>query len=863
MIKRFLDRVMSRKPGNTSTDGALQHNLGLPCIGRKSDLIPVSHEIGKIVTSRSSILIAYEKIAIQVRQTLQYDRIAISILDFEQDTYRKVFVMGRPLDGIEQGDVFTFQKSFAFEVAHSRRAIRLSPSAQYPDQETFLRSGLLSRIATPLITNDKVIGILHLASFKSDAYVEQDLINLEHVGNEIAGAIYNSILVQAERDRTSQLEALYSVAAILAQPQTFEAKAQAIVETLVRIGDADHATVRRVDEGRDNLDLVATAGSGVIRVGPTIPVSKQASAVAGAFRDGRVLIVNDYQNLPNADPDFQAQGAASMLVMPIKSGGRTLGTLSVTSKTANHFNHERVALLTAFADEFGIVFDTAELNDSLQASAARAQAVLETAADGIITIGETGIIESFNPAAEGIFGYSTDEIIGENISLLMPAPEKGAHDAHISSYLATGQTQVIGKGREVTGRRKDDTTFPMDLSIGVVEIGHTKVFTGIIRDITERKRTEAQLNESRRLASIGEMAAGVAHEINNPLAAIILASDFLSKSGLSDAASADVKIISDSAQRAARIVQNMLLFARKTDPKPERMTIDLVVQQALELKSHDFRLNNIESRMEVEKELPKCLIDRHQIGQVIINVLNNAEHALVTHQGGGHISIDIRSTSDSVILDVRDDGTGIDPELMPSIFEPFFTTKSPGEGIGLGLSICYGIIQQHGGKIWAANNHGDGTSILIKLPIARDEFETQPEAPYLEEFPDVSKTRLLVVDDEPAILDLITRGLRGDIEIIHQADGGEAALKMIKDSDYDCILLDLRMPGVNGMEVFDSIVASDFSLADRIVFMTGDTASQETATFLAGKKNLVISKPFQLEHVKRIIGSVVPASRHI
>ena len=124
-------------------------------------------------------------------------------------------------------------------------------------------------------------------------------------------------------------------------------------------------------------------------------------------------------------------------------------------------------------------------------------------------------------------------------------------------------------------------------------------------------------------------------------------------------------------------------------------------------------------------------------------------------------------------------------------------------------------------------------------------------------------TRLLVVDDEPAILDLITRGLRGDIEIIHQADGGEAALKMIKDSDYDCILLDLRMPGVNGMEVFDSIVASDFSLADRIVFMTGDTASQETASFLAGKKNPVISKPFQLEHVKRIIVSVVPASRHI
>ena len=293
----------------------------MPSIARKSDLIPVNPEIGKIVSSGSSALNTYEKIAIQVRETLQYDRIAVSILDFKQNVFRNAFVSGRALDGIEQGNVFPLPGSFVSDVASSKRAIRIDSLARYPDQETFVMSGLLSRIATPLVSNDVVIGTLHLASVKPHAYDDQDLVDLENIGNQIAGAVHNSALVQAERDRASQLEALYSVAAILAQPQTFEAKVQAIVETLVQIGGADQAAVRRVDKDGENLDLVADAGSGVIKAGPAIPVSKQSSATANAFRNGRILIIDDYQNSPISDPDIRAQGAASVLLIPINSSG--------------------------------------------------------------------------------------------------------------------------------------------------------------------------------------------------------------------------------------------------------------------------------------------------------------------------------------------------------------------------------------------------------------------------------------------------------------------------------------------------------------------------------------------------------------
>jgi two-component system NtrC family sensor kinase len=844
----------------THTETPVFQESILPRIGRKSDLVPVDREIAGLVTGLSGIQGTYERIADKVRKTFQYDRLAITVVDTEQDTFRTAYVMGPALASESPDKIFALQDSFVSDIAASRRPILLDPQMRYPDHERFSKAGLVSRVGTPLIANGEFIGTLHLSSSKANAYVDEDLASLEEVGNEIAGAILNSNLAQAEKDRTSQLEALYRVAAILAQPQTFKAKSQAIVDTLVHIADADLAMVRRANDAGDTLELVAAAGTGNLRFKPTLSVQDDLSASSGAFRKGQNLIINDYQDFPNANPGFKSQGVASVLLMPIKSGGRTLGILSVSSKTANHFSNARVALLTAFADEIRIVFDTAELTDNLQASTAQAQAIMDTAADGIITIDQNGLIESFNHAAESIFGYSMDETIGRNVSILMPEPDSGAHITYLSHYLMTGESQIIGKGREVQGRRQDGTTFPMDLSIGVVEVGDTKVFTGIVRGITERKRTEAHLNESSRLASVGELAAGVAHEINNPLAAIILASDFLIKSGLPPETAADVKIISESAQRAARIVQNMLLFARKTQPKPEPMTVDLVVQQAMELKTHDFRINQIESSMEVEPGSPDCLIDRHQMGQVIINVLNNAEQALVSHRGGGNIDIYVRSTPEFVVLEIGDDGPGIELDLMPKIFEPFFTTKPAGEGTGLGLSICYGIIQQHGGKMWAENNEGGGTSFFIQLPIKEKELDSGPGAAPLNANTYMSKTRLLIVDDEPNLLDLVSRGLTGEIDITDQARSGDVALEMVRETNYDCILLDLKMPGIDGIEFYERVIASDPKLADRIIFMTGDTARQESADFLASKNNPVISKPFQVEHVMELIESVVSAS---
>ena len=331
----------------------------------------------------------------------------------------------------------------------------------------------------------------------------------------------------------------------------------------------------------------------------------------------------------------------------------------------------------------------------------------------------------------------------------------------------------------------------------------------------------------------------------------------MTESDLPDNTLSDLAIISNAARRAAKIVQSLLLFARREDPQPEPMTLDVVVEQALELKKFDFRQNNIATRFDFQEDLPRSLVDTHQMSQVIVNILTNAEDAIVGFKGGGEITIKIEATDDAVILEFRDDGPGIEPEMLHKIFEPFYTTKAPGEGTGLGLSIYHGIVQQHGGEMWAASEAGAGTSFFVQLPITSVVCASQAPHNQSEESRAASRGKLLVVDDESAIRQLVAKGLGNDFAEVDQAHSGEAALDMIEASDYDCILLDLKMPGISGIEVFERTVSQNHHIADRIVIMTGDTASPETASFLSNLSNSVIHKPFTLDDVRENISKVL------
>ena len=328
-------------------------------------------EIGRISSIPFSVSNVYERFANQVSKIIPFDLIVITQLDLERDTFTVMFSLGTEVVGRGQGKTISLADSpVVAEVASSKLAMRID---HYPEAGTIPQSmkdaGLLSRIATPLIANERVVGTLHLSSSKTNSYGSAELARLEIVGNQIAGAIASGILLQAERDRASQLRSLYDVAAIIAQPLSLEAKAQRIVEELMLISDADRVVLRRADDKVENLHLVASAGSGSIEFTQVLKITDPNLITLRPFLRGEPVLINDYQTFGD-QPNLLAQGVESMYFMPIRSGSRTLGSLSVASTTANHFDDGHIALITAFSNEMCTLLDSAEQASKLEESKA-------------------------------------------------------------------------------------------------------------------------------------------------------------------------------------------------------------------------------------------------------------------------------------------------------------------------------------------------------------------------------------------------------------------------------------------------------------------------------------------------------------
>jgi PAS domain S-box-containing protein len=377
------------------------------------------------------------------------------------------------------------------------------------------------------------------------------------------------------------------------------------------------------------------------------------------------------------------------------------------------------------------------------------RAILDTAVDAFITIDERGTVESFNPAAERLFGYAAAEVVGQNVRLLMPSPYAEEHDGYLRRYLATGERRIIGIGREVVARRKDGSTFPIDLAVGEAVIDGQRVFTGVVRDLTERKRAEEALRESNRrleqallelrakgeevrsmsqqlwqatkLATVGELAAGIAHELNNPLATVSLrVEELLAALATDDSHRRRLVVIEGEVERMASLVANLLQFSRRGPQQISTLSIREEVEWTLELIQYQFRKRGIEVRHELAADVPPVHADRQQLRQVFLNLLTNALDAMPQ---GGTLTLRVAAAeltedddSARVVVEIGDTGVGIPPEYLAKVAEPFFTTKEEGKGTGLGLAICKRIVQDHGGTLMIDSTVGQGTTVCVTLP---------------------------------------------------------------------------------------------------------------------------------------------------
>ena len=365
----------------------------------------------------------------------------------------------------------------------------------------------------------------------------------------------------------------------------------------------------------------------------------------------------------------------------------------------------------------------------LEEREAHLRSIFDTAPEAMIVINDAGIIQSYGAAAEKMFGWRPSEVVGRNISMLMPEPFRTQHDAYLQRYLTTGEKRIIGIGRIVVGERNDGSTFPMELAVGEVRSGNTRVFTGFVRDLTEAQEGEARLRELQaevvhisRLSAMGEMASALAHELNQPLSAI---ANYLNGARrlLDKAPERNARVdeamekAADQALRAGDIIRRLRNFLSRGEGERTNESLAKIVHEACHLALLGSREADVEVHYSVDPHRDRVVVDRVQIQQVIVNLVRNALDAM-HDQPRRMLSVSTSISDEMATVTIADSGPGLDPVAAEKLFQPFVTTKAT--GMGVGLSISRTIVEAHGGRIWTEPPSGQGATFHFTVPLAHE-----------------------------------------------------------------------------------------------------------------------------------------------
>ena len=376
--------------------------------------------------------------------------------------------------------------------------------------------------------------------------------------------------------------------------------------------------------------------------------------------------------------------------------------------------------------------------------------------------------------------------------------------------------------------------------------------------VTERtQQLEAQraaLFQAEKVAAMGQLLAGVAHELNNPLSAIVGYTQLMLMRIDSGPMAEQLDRVAQSAERCTRIVKNFLSLARRHLPQRQRVRLNALVEEAVELLAYPFRIDNVEVTCRLGKDLPQMWADPHQLQQVLVNLLTNAHHAMRAAAQPRRIVLTTRyeTATDRVVLTVADSGPGVPTDLQARIFEPFFTTKSPGQGTGLGLSLCRGIVEGHGGALRLETTPGGGATFVAELPIGVAPTALE-EAPVVEPMrPTVRKT-ILVVDDEPDVATLLAEALALDGHQVDTVHNGSDALERLRGRGYHLIFSDMKMPGMSGAEFYRTVAQNLPGVERRMIFVTGDSMNVTTRRFLEETGAASLGKPFGIDEIRRLV----------
>jgi two-component system, NtrC family, sensor kinase len=701
-----------------------------------------------------------------------------------------------------------------------------------------------SLLGVPALSGATLIAVIAAWSDQPNAFTTEDQEVLVTVGAHAATALSNARLYAESQRERRRSEALSDIARAVSSSLRLGDVTDLILRHAVALLRARGATLSLLRD--DALHVVAGMGAGHLLIGAVLPLDGSVS--------GRVLrlrtwqIVNDTDRDPEAfRPTKHAADVRKVLSVPLFTSDGPVGVLSVINRSTD-FTDEDALVLQRLADQVAVAVVNARLFEAEE----RYSRLVEAASDAIFTIDGAERVTSVNRAMCVALGLERERLLGLSLAELIDPRDRGA--ALELAREALGGKRKRGNFRYTAA--SGDTRSCSLIVVPLIEGGEVAGALGIVRDVTDEKRLTEQLMQQEKLAAVGQLVSGVAHELNNPLAGVMAFAQLLLASPTTDDEQRRaIEAIYEESKRAAKIVSNLLTFARQHQPERAITDLNRVVSDTLELRRYAMSVDQIEIERHLDPTLPLTWADPFQLQQVVLNLIGNAEHALTDWPGDKRVILETRQSGDMLEIVVADTGPGIPNVDIPRIFNPFFTTKPTGQGTGLGLSISDGIVREHGGRIRVESRAGAGATFVVELP------RIEPPHTLPRRFPAETRAsaraklpqRVLIVDDEEAIRTSVVRYLGSLGHEAHAVSSGREALERIRHTSYDAMVIDLRMPEMSGDALFARVLVQAPALAHRVVFLTGDTQSASARALLDETGRPSLRKPFLLDELAAML----------
>ena len=593
----------------------------------------------------------------------------------------------------------------------------------------------------------------------------------------------------------------------------------------------------------DRVQIAITAGLGDSLAGRSFPVT--GSAMGRVARTAAAWWTPDADASSETTDDIPlSEGARSAVVVPLQRRGACVGAITLLSRSTREYSESDVAHVEAMADLLSVALANADLLETLRKAEWRFRTLFRAAPDAVLTVFESGRIREANDAVHDIFGVHPVQMVGRTLDEFVTPDDMGRLRQELAHVLNGAPSRLEIRARHGIG--ENATVRIVQLAARLLPEADPPQVLFLGRDMTSEREMRARLAETERLAAVGELVAGVAHEVNNPLCTISAFAQLLQRDdGLAEEQRESIDVICSETQRASQVLRDLLTFARRSEGENATIQLNDLLERTMRLRVYEMDSLGIRAEYDFASDLPLTRGDPRQIQQVVLNLVMNAIQAMEP-MGGGTLRLRSFAENGRVVLEVSDTGRGIPEPARAHVFEPFYTTKR--SGTGLGLSVSYGIVASHGGEISIVETGESGTTFRISFPTLYGAEDCEPDSiERISTDSPLSGIHLLFVDDELALHGAIRSYARARGFTVVTAVDGAAALAAARKERFDAVACDLRMGGLDGPALFEILRREHPELAARTLFITGDLMSASSRSFLESAGQPVLEKPFDLE----------------